>query len=77
MSEYLLLNIAVVGILVAAALLVVGTILLGRIVTLVYRANRRLVMAEMKNQAANVAYWDSLHTYWAALDAVRMAGVRS
>lgn len=70
MSEYFLLNVVVAGTLVNVALIVVASIMFGRIVTLVYRANRRVALADEKNLAAH-------RMYWAALDAARRQGARS
>lgn len=64
MNEYLLLNLAVVGILAGAALLVVGVILIGR-ANVVHDETRKLLeQADAKRLAGE-------SVYWAALDAVR------
>lgn len=69
MNEYLLLNLAVVGILAGSALITIAVILMLRLVDLIHRANRRIATADRKNLAAH-------RMYWAALDAARRQGVR-
>lgn len=77
MSVYLLLNLAVVGILAGAALIAVGVILVGRAVAVLEESKRLVAEVEAKKLAADKAMWDSIHTYWAALDAARKPGARS
>lgn len=77
MSVYVLLNLAVAGILAGAALIAVGVILVGRALAALEESKRLVAAAEAKKLAADEAMWDSIHTYWAALDAARKTGARS